>query len=319
MSLPLLQVVLLFFLLTALPAPAQPRMPDRGLLEPEQQAAPEDREIPVAAGLPTTLLFDAVLDQLAVQRVSRELGLQRVAIGEDTLTFQLPPGLPEGTRLRLRARFADGQCPESVSLVLVVDPSRAQSHAAVPRRSLAALSCEEALGAARALAAARDGELLTLHEELKTKAGTLAELVATDVLTEAGVRVIPVPVEAVSRLRGVKVTAARVYVARGRMAAELVMTLTHVRRTPLWTPGAVKLTLNGTPAVARSVRLLEGTVRQGKSTARLIVEWEAPAAHPDKPPPPSALEVLGQGGKPPLRVSCLGSESCRREGASWQK
>jgi uncharacterized protein (TIGR02268 family) len=276
-------------------------------------------EVPVAPGRPLVLFFDAALDPTQVRRVSRELGLQRVAVGEDTLAFQLAPGLQEGTRLRLPVRFMDGQPPESVSVVLVVDSPRARSHAAVPRRLPEAQGCEGALAATRAQVAAQGAELSALKEELRDRAGSLTELVATGVLTGAGVRGVALPVKQWKRVHELKVTAARLYVARGRMAVELEVLVEKGGRKRPWAPGPAKLMLNGTAVAVRSVRLLGGPLLERDSKARLLVEWEAPAADAERPPPPYALEVAEQGGSGTLRAPCLGSEPCRTEVAPWKK
>jgi len=315
------QVVSLLCLLSALPAAAQSGSAGVAAEGPplEGQRLSGDMEVPVAPGRPLVLFFDAALDQAQVRRVSHELGLQRVAVGEDTLAFQLAPGLQEGTRLRLPVRFADGQPPESVSVVLVVDSPRARSHVAVPRRLREAQGCEGALAATRAQVAAQGAELGALEEELRNRAGSLTELVAAGVLTGTGVRGVALPVNQWRGMLGLRITAARLYVARGRMAVELEVTVDQRGRKRPWAPGPVKLTLNGTPVAVRSVRLLGGPLLKWESKARLLVEWEAPAADSERPPPPYALEVPEQEGRGALRVPCLGSEPCRTEVAPWKK
>lgn len=312
---PPFQVVSLLFLLPALPAAAQSVPAAAGIeLPPQQgQGVPGDLEIAVAPGRPLFLFFDAALDQAAVLHASRALGLQRVAVGEDTLAFQLAPGLREGTRLRLPVRFADGQPPRSMSLSLVVDSPRAQGHVTVPRHPRGAQACEGALLSARARVVALDAELATLKQELQDRAGSLTELAATGVLTSAGVRVVELPAARFNkRLRNVKITAARLYVARGRMAVEVEVDLTSDAR---WAHGPPKLTLQGRPVAVRSVRLL----RESEKAARLLVEWLAPEADPERSPPPYALEITDERGRATLRASCLGSEPCRAEGKPWKK
>jgi uncharacterized protein (TIGR02268 family) len=319
--LPPAQVVLLLLVLSALPAAAQlgPAGVAAELPPPSGQRLSEDMEVPVAPGRPLVLFFDAALDQTHVRRVSRELGLQRVAVGEDTLAFQLAPGLQEGTRLRLPVRFADGQAPESVNVVLVVDSPRAQGQVAVPRRPREAPGCAEALAAVRAQVAAQGAELSALREELRDRAGSLTELVATGVLTGAGVRVVALPVGQWGSVRGLRVTAARLYVARGRMAVEVEVQVERRRRKRPWSPGAVKLTLDDTPVALRSVRLLGGPLLEYKSMARLLVEWEASNADPERPPAPYALEVPDPDSGGTLRAPCLGSQRCRTEASPWKK
>jgi hypothetical protein len=217
-------------------------------------------------------------------------------------------------------RFADGQLPESVSLVLVVDSVRAQSHVTVPRRPGEAQGCEGALASARALVAARDAELDALKEELRDRAGSLTELVATGVLTGAGIRVVALPGRQWVPSRMLDVTATRLHVALGRMAVEVEVKLkSQVRRKRSWAPGPVKLMLNGTPVAVRSVRLLGGPLLKTADKARLMVEWMAPEADPERPPPPYALEVSEQGGRDRLFAPCLGSGQCKTKGTSWQK
>ena len=319
MRLPPAQVVSLLSVLLALPVAAQPVSASAPTEVPRSERAAGDVPVAVAPGRPLVLFFDAALDQPSVQRASRELGLQHVAVGEDTLTFQPAPGLPEGTRLRIGVRFADGQAPASVSVVLVVDSSRAQSHVTVHRRPWEAQGCGEALAASRALAETQGAELSALKEELRDKAGSLTELVATGVLTGAGVRAVSLPGDQWGGVPGLRVTAARLYVARGRMAVELEVQVERRRRKRPWSPGPVKLTLDGTPVAVRIVRLLGEPLLKRRSEARLLVEWEAPDADPERPPPPYALEVPDPDGRGTLRAPCLGSQPCRTEASRWNQ
>lgn len=200
-------------------------------------------------------------------------------------------------------------------LVLPVLPATAQPGGAgteplePEQKAEVAQNCEEALVAARTLVAAKDAELTTAKEALRDRAGSLTELVATGVLTEAGVRVVPVSKEQRERAKTVKVVAAHLYVARGRMALEV--TLVRFRRGDKrpWVPGLAQLTQHGTPAPVGRVRLLEGPMLEPDDQARLVVEWDAPEAHPEKPPPLYALEIQDQTGRDRLRF-CLGSQRC---------
>jgi uncharacterized protein (TIGR02268 family) len=320
--LPPAKVVPLLLPLLGLAALAQPPTADLAPQprQPEPAMPAGDVEVPLAPGRPTTLTFGAALDSAAVGRASRELGLQRVAVAEDMLTILLPPGLAEGTRLRFPVRFADGQQPALVHLVLIVDPANARAHVQVPRRPQTAQACHEALATSQALSAAKTAEAATLKsevEELRERAGSLTELVAMGVLTDAGVRVIPVPARQWTRTQAVAVITAHLYVAHERMAVEVRVQVKRGEGLKLpWVPGPVKLTRNGTPVPALSVRWLEGPLATRGDEARLVVEWEAPTAHPDpdRPLPIYTLEMPEQGGTSTLRAPCLSNQKCGERG-----
>jgi uncharacterized protein (TIGR02268 family) len=303
------QVVCLLWLLSVSPAAAQPGTAAAD--PPSLQLAQASLEVPVAPGRPITFLFDAALDPAAVRSTLLGLGLQHVAMGEDTLTFQVPAELQQGTRLPLALRYADGLLPERVSLVLVVDAAHAQASVAVPRRSRGAQSCEQAL-------AAKDAELATLRQQLRDRAGSLTELIATGVLTDVGLRIVPVSAKQWKTSHDLVVTSARLYVAPGRMAVEVTLTMGRAAARP-WIPTPITVTENGTPVTVRAMRLLKGPLLRKKDTALLVVEWEAPAAHPERPLPSYTLGVEGQDGSGHLQASCLGSAQCEAKELPWGK
>jgi uncharacterized protein (TIGR02268 family) len=309
--LPPVKVVPLLLPLLALSARAQPASAD-GVPRPHPPEPVEVAaavEVRLAPGRPVTLLFEAELDTVAIRRASRELGLERVAMAEDMMTLVLPEGLAEGARLRLPVRFADGQQPEGLSLVLIVDAANARPHVQVPRRARGPQALPKG---ATVAAAVRESE----WEGAWGGTGGLTDLVATGVLSKGrGVRAIEVPVAQWENTGAVSVTQSNLYVGGGRMAVEVAVAVKGVPTTTgslAWTPGDVKLTRNGTPVPLWSVRWLEGPLAKPHDRARLVVEWEAPEADPSLQarPPVYSLEVPGQGGRGTLRAACLSAQMC---------
>ncbi|MBN1206172.1 MAG: DUF2381 family protein [Myxococcaceae bacterium] len=318
MSLPPAWIVWLLIPLAGLPAVAQPRVDATAPPVRQLEVSPSlnELEVWVAPGRPITLLFDAKLDPVAVAREGRALGFQRVAVAEDTLTLLPGAGLKEGARLRLEVRFADGQPPEGVLLVFIVDPTRAESLVEVYRGPRSGGTCQEALEAERARSAAKDAELARKDAEiaaLRAEGGSLTALVAAGRLTEGGVRAIPLPMRGWKLPRDLRCSAARLYMARGRMALEMELKMVANSTQP-WAPGEVTLTRNATPVPVLSARLVEGALLNKNDTARLVVEWEAPEALPDKPPSLYILEVMEQGGKRNMIALCVGRGKCRAGG-----
>ena len=121
-------------LLSALPAAAQSRARGGGFSPISAGAVGRDGGTG-GAWTPAGPLLRRGGGSAAVRRVSLELGLQRVAVGEDTLAFQLAPGLQEGTRLRLPCATRTVSHRSIVNLVLVVDSRarRARSRCPAPR------------------------------------------------------------------------------------------------------------------------------------------------------------------------------------------
>lgn len=313
MSAPPAWVVLLLVSLLSPPALAQPHPPAATppvrMIELSTTGA--TLEIRVAPGRPTTVIFNAKLDPDAVAPATRVPGFQRVAVAEDTLTVLPASGLKIGERLKVPVRFADGVPPAEVLLVFVVDSENAETLVEVNRRPRETADCQQTLDAERARTKAQQAELTALRVELaalRAEAGTLTELIRTGGLASGGVRAIELSTKAWTMERGFGFQTARLYVARGLMALEVELTL-EPEGAP-WVPESAKLTQNGSPVIARSVRLTEEPVLQPGGRARLVVEWEAPEAHPEKPTPAYSLEVTGQGRLRTLKVPCLGRAKC---------
>jgi uncharacterized protein (TIGR02268 family) len=271
--LPPFWVVSLLIVLLGLPGLAQPGpapvLPPVGGGEACAPAAVA--EVRVAPEQPTTLLFDAALDQGAVEHAARELGFARVAVAKDTLTVVPAPGWRAGERRRLTVPFADGQPPGGLPLVFVLAPTQAEAHVKVsrPPRTLAAL--EQALAAQQVRCDAKDAELATLRE----KASSLALLVASGTLGREGLRVVPLETAQWTMPAELERGAASLYVATGQVAFEVELTLAAGAQP--WAPGAATLEdQTGQNLVhAGVVQLVDGPVLTAGAKARLVVGFAA--------------------------------------------
>ncbi|WP_224369329.1 DUF2381 family protein [Hyalangium versicolor] len=285
MSLSPVVVVPFTFLLLAQPVLAQPRSEaDRSPLRRLELPAPSGGdEVRAAPGWPTTLLFNAALDQDAVERAARELGFARVAVAEDTLTVVPGAEVKAGTRLRLPVRFAQGQ-PEEVAVVFVVDPQNAEASVEVVRRPRTVAALEEALSAERARCkaleaalAAKDVELAVAHAQ----AGSLVALVVAGTLGREGIRSVEQEVKAPgwAMPKGINVEKAQLYMATGRMALDVELTLEG--GAPAWAPQSATLVMSTGPVIpARVKRLLGAAVLAPGEKARLVVEFAVPTGDP---------------------------------------
>jgi uncharacterized protein (TIGR02268 family) len=313
-SLPPLWIVRVALTLLPLPALAQPRSealaPPVRRLEPS--VADSAREVGIAPGHPTTLLFDAALDTQAVERACHELGFQRVAVAKDTIMLLPAPGLKAGQQLRLMVSFADGQPPGGVPVVFVVRPAAAETLVEVSRGALPVSSCQAALTEEQARSAEKDEALALKDAEiaaLRAEAGGLTGLVASGRLTDGGVRSMALVTRAWRPPEQLTYLAAHLYVARGLMAVDVELKLRAQAAAP-WVPGAVTLALGTTSVPVRSARLVEGSMLKPGDTAHFVVEWEAPEALPGKPPPVYRLKVMDQSGMQHIDALCLGRGKC---------
>ncbi|MDY7226754.1 DUF2381 family protein [Hyalangium rubrum] len=273
LSLPPVWVVPLWLLLEppalAQPALPQARPPVRRVEVPTSQG---EAEVRVAPGQPITLLFDGVLAREVVERAARELGFQRVAVAEDTLTLLPASGWKEGERLRLIVHFADGQPAAGVPLVFSVHSTEGEGHVLVSRHLRTVADLEEALAVEQARCAARDAELVALGESV----GSLGTLVASGVLGREGLRVISLAHATWKLPEGMGRGATFLYVASGQIALEAELTLAAGERP--WVPeaAALEVAVSEARTPAQVLRLVGGTELVPGSNARLVVEFPLP-------------------------------------------
>jgi uncharacterized protein (TIGR02268 family) len=298
-------VVTLFTLSVGLTTMAQPGLPNVAppVRRLELPAPPGELELRLAPSRPTTVLLNAALDRAAMERVAQQPGLVRVEVAESALVLLPAPGVKPGTRLQLTLRFADGQPPEGVPLVLVVDSPGAEAYVEVVRRERTVAALEATLGAERARCAAMEVELATLREG----AALLTPLVMAGTLGREGIRVVELNLTTLTPPPGLTARHPRLYIATGRLAVEVELTLAEDARP--WTPGTATLhdrVNRAAPIFARSVRWLEapGLVPGGK--ARLLVEFEVSTADPNGS---FDLKVPEQKGERVLKLQDLTSTS----------
>jgi uncharacterized protein (TIGR02268 family) len=90
-------------------------------------------EIRVAAGIATTLVFNAAIDRASVEVEGQRTRFRLVDVGERTLFLEplVPPG--DGERLGVRVRYKDGASPASAVFALVSHPTVVDTRVDVAR------------------------------------------------------------------------------------------------------------------------------------------------------------------------------------------
>jgi uncharacterized protein (TIGR02268 family) len=302
------QAVPVFILLLGLssvaqPRPEGPRRPVRQLELPPLQGAAEVR---VAPGVPTTLLFNARLDQSEIERAGRELGFARVAVAQDTLTVVPSPAALAGAQLRLPVRFAEGPPQEGEIVVFVVDPPQAVAHVEVVRRMRTVPAVEAALVAERAKSTALEAELAARdarEAELRAEQGSLAGLIEAGTLGQEGIFSRELDAETWQLPVELQVGKSQLHAGTGRVAVVVELELKAAARP--WRPGRATLQAKGQgPTLrlpARVARLVGTAVLAPGEKALLVVEVEVPTGGPRRS---YRLEVLEQGGERGL--ACTG-------------
>ena len=142
----------------AAPPPAGRERQERRLAVSGALAAPVP-ELRVAAGVVTTLVFDAALDRDSVEVEGRVTRFRLVDVGERSLLLEPAQDLAPQEHLGLRVRFADGAFPDQASFVLVSQPEQVDREVHVERIPRSADSLAAELVEARARIERVEGEL----------------------------------------------------------------------------------------------------------------------------------------------------------------
>ncbi|NRD52427.1 DUF2381 family protein [Corallococcus sp. AB030] len=230
-------------------------------------------EVPVAAGILTTLVLDSALDRNSVELEGRAR-FQFVDVGERSINLKptMEPGA--GERLMLRVRFTDGASPEHAVFALVSRPSEVDSHVEVSRRPLAPEALQAELSEVRAQLAAKDAEIATLRA--RGDAGSPAALALAGLLDEKGVsarRVAQQPeAEMQSSLRVMDG-----FSLRATAWAVVSLEVKNHGKAP-WTPTEARLTRStgGVPVRVLGVHMKQPRIGPGE-VGTVVVEAEDPA------------------------------------------
>jgi hypothetical protein len=207
-------------------------------------------EVRVAAGITTTLRFDAPIDRTSVEVEGQEVNFRFVDVGERTLVLEPALELAPGKRLGVRVRYRDGAFPSQAAFALVSHPIAVDGLVEVVRRPDTS--------------------------EWREPEGP-AGLVLSGVLDSWGVWTRPFAAQVPPDNRsGLEVKKGVSYRARSWVVVSL-----HVRNLPgqkPWSPGSARLTgLSGVPVTVRSVRMKDPLLQPGEM-ALVVVEAEPPGA-----------------------------------------
>ncbi|CAM4482680.1 DUF2381 family protein [Corallococcus exiguus] len=141
-------------------------------------------EVPVAAGILTTLVLDSALDRASVDLEGRTR-FKLVDVGERAINLEPVMELGAGEHLMLRVRFADGSFPEHAVFALVSHPAVVDTRVEVSRRPLAPEALQAELSEVRAQLAAKEAELAALRA--RGDASSPAALTLAGLFDEYGV------------------------------------------------------------------------------------------------------------------------------------
>ncbi|MFB1484196.1 DUF2381 family protein [Corallococcus sp. RDP092CA] len=223
-------------------------------------------EVPVAAGILTTLVLDSAVDRNAVELEGRAR-FQFVDVGERSINLKPTMELGAGERLMLRVRFTDGASPEHAVFALVSRPSEVDSHVEVSRRPVSPETLQAELSEVRA-------ELAALRARNET--GSPGRLALAGLLDEGGVsarRIEPQPrKDAQSSLRVVggfslRATAWRV----------LSLDVVNEGKDP-WAPTEARISppTGGAHLLVLGVRMNQPQIGPGE-VGTVVVETEKPS------------------------------------------
>ena len=140
-------------------------------------------ELVMGPELVTTVFFGAPL-RLVGAEVEDEEHFSRVTRLEDALLLVPSPAIEAGRKLRLRVRFVEGTRPSSADFLLVVDPTRTESHQVnVDLRRPSAERCGQEVEAERL----RTQQCQTALESARRQPQELTGLLVSGLMDNTGV------------------------------------------------------------------------------------------------------------------------------------
>jgi hypothetical protein len=162
--------------------------------------------------------------------------------------------------------------PEGMEVAPTVDRAKAEPELELYQGKPPAEALAQRVEGLTAQVAALNARIAALAE----REVSLFPLMAAGVLGPHGVRSISLSRKVDLGAPGISTGEARLYVAAGRMALEL--TLTVAPGAPAWVPGPVTLLKAGSPEPlpVRGIELLSGAALQPGTSSRLLVEWNTP-------------------------------------------
>ncbi|WP_223643021.1 DUF2381 family protein [Corallococcus sp. EGB] len=229
-------------------------------------------EVPVAAGILTTLVLDSAVDRNAVELEGRTR-FKLVDVGERAINLEPGVELGAGERLMLRVRFADGAFPAHAVIALVSHPLMVDTRVEVSRRPVSPEALQAELSEVRAQLAAKDAELAALrtqHEATGPAALALNGLLEEGGVLDSGITAQPKK-ETESSLR---VQYGRSF--RARAWGVLFVEVENYGKDP-WTPTVARLTSTTSGARVRVLKVLMKQPRIGPGEiGSVVVETGAP-------------------------------------------
>ena len=219
-------------------------------------------EVRVAAGIATTLRFDAPIDRASVDVEGHDTHFHLVDPGEFTLLLEPSVELGPGESLRVTVRYRDGVFPGEATVVLVSHPKQVDKEVKVARPPLT----PEALAAR---VTQQQLELTALRAQCGDSA--LAGLVFSGRLDKTGVQVqrFDAPPGAQA---GLKVSEGVGYRTSGW--ALIVFEVLNLPGQQSWKPGQVRLTrADGTRVKTLPVRMRQEQLAPGE-TGLVVLEAE---------------------------------------------
>ncbi|MCY1082582.1 DUF2381 family protein [Archangium lansingense] len=253
--LPLLTLVLI---LTGSAATAQqPQHPghdrqERQVFVPSNSSEPVP-EVRVAAGIATTLVFDAPIDRASIEVEGQSTRFRLVDPGERTLFLEplVAPG--DGERLGVRVRYKDGRSPAHAVVALVSHPTMVDTRVDVARMQRFPAALEAALA--------------------QCEAGGPANLVFSGRLDLDGVRARRIKL--IQDIQsGMKLKEGTGF--RARTWALVAMRVHNLPGQQPWTAGEARLIrADGMPVKVLSVRMDRPKLAPGE-TGLVVAETESP-------------------------------------------
>jgi uncharacterized protein (TIGR02268 family) len=269
---------MLVLLLTGRGAAAQQPQPSISEQQQRQVVVPSGANEPVpqvrvAAGIATTLVFDAPIERTSVEVEGWATRFRLVDPGERTLFIEplVAPG--DGERLAVRVRYKDGVFPASATFALVSHPTQVDTRVDVVRRQRTPEVLEGALAQCEAAGPSR--------------------LVLSGLLDREGVRATEFLVDLPQGHKS-GLTAARGVGYRATHWALVAVPVSNLPGQKPWTLGSARLfSAEGTPLGIRRVSMEKPRLQPGES-ALVVVETAPHSASKS----PYRLELLdAEGGR----------------------
>ncbi|MFB1484426.1 DUF2381 family protein [Corallococcus sp. RDP092CA] len=230
-------------------------------------------EVPVAAGILTTLVLDSAVDRNSVELEGRTR-FTLVDVGERAINLEPVMDLGVGEHLMLRVRFADGAFPAHAVIALVSHPSMVDTRVEVSRRPVSPEALQAELSEVRAQLKAKDAELAAIRA--RGDASSPAALALAGLLDADGVSARRIDGQPKKEMQ----SSLRVMDGFSLRASAWGMVSVEVKnygKTP-WTPTEARLTRStgGVPVHVLGIHMKQPQIGPGEIVT-VAVETEKPA------------------------------------------